>query len=202
MKKKKFKILFYVLTILLALFFYGSIKVYAYSKQYSEAKSDVAIVLGAGTSNGNVSPVFRERLNHGKYLLDQNKVSSVIITGGVGEGQNVSDSKLGAKYLEKLGIESSKILIEEKSTITFYNICNANKIMINNQFNSALIISDKYHMKRAMSMCKRVGLNANPSPTPTSMYRSGKVKRKFFLNQTFQYWIYILFAQFRKANCA
>ena len=36
-----------------------------YGTMDEKAHCDVAIVLGAATSNGEVSPVYRERINHG-----------------------------------------------------------------------------------------------------------------------------------------
>ena len=44
---------------------YVAIGIWRYAQVDEKSQADVAIVLGAGTSGGEVSPVFRERLNHG-----------------------------------------------------------------------------------------------------------------------------------------
>ncbi len=176
-------------------------QVYAYSKKSFDNKSDVALVLGAGTNNGKLSPVFRERINHSINLLKAGKVEIIILTGGIGEGETISDSRVGGKYLIEQGVDESQFLLEEKSTLTVQNICNAKKIMTERNLNSALVVSDPYHMKRAMKMCEKVRLKGLPSPTPTSMYISKKVKRKFLINQAWNYWVYVLFHQHIRTDC-
>jgi vancomycin permeability regulator SanA len=64
LKSKFVKGLILLLVLFLVVFAYTSVKILLYSKQFSVQKSDVAIVLGAGSRNGKVSPVFRERINH------------------------------------------------------------------------------------------------------------------------------------------
>ena len=54
--------------------------------------ADVAIVLGAGTYNGEVSPVYQERIRHGVWLYENGYVKKLILTGGYGEGSSVSDA--------------------------------------------------------------------------------------------------------------
>jgi uncharacterized SAM-binding protein YcdF (DUF218 family) len=172
-------------------------RVYDYAKLYHEDASDVAIVLGAGTSNGKLSPVFEERMNHAIYLMKNQKVKFIIITGGFGDGQNISDSYAAKSFAVQKGIPEANIFIEESSQITYENIINAQKIMEQNEFQTALLVSDPYHMKRAMAMCQDLGINALSSPTPTTMYRSAKAKRDFLINQTWNYCVYILFKRYR-----
>ncbi|MGB1248542.1 MAG: hypothetical protein ACPG4Z_06620, partial [Chitinophagales bacterium] len=62
---------------------------------------------------------------------------------------------------------------------------------------TALIVSDPYHMKRSIAMCNKMEMNALSSPTPTTMYRSYKTKFPFLIEQTWFYCLFLLFGQFR-----
>jgi|694.fasta_scaffold26711_4 uncharacterized SAM-binding protein YcdF (DUF218 family) len=197
-KKKKFLLVF--ISILIAWYLYTMLEVRFYSKKYYETKSDVAIVLGAGTHDSILSPVFKERLEHSINLFNKKVVSNIILTGGYGDGQKISDSKVAMNYLVSKDIPISKILIEEKSTITFTNIINANKLMEDHQLKTALIISDPYHMKRSIEMCKKVGMTALPSPTPTTMYQRRKTKADFLIKETMNFCLFKLFERYRSTE--
>jgi len=186
-----------LLGLLLLCFTYHAVKIRYYSKNFFETKSDVALVLGAGTNNGKLSPVYQERVLHAIHLLKQHKVDRIIFTGGLGEGQSISDAQVAANFAVQQGIHPNKILTEEASTITFANVQNARKIMQSNGLETALLVSDPYHMKRSMDMCQLMEIAALPSPTPTTMYRSRKTKFNFLVKETINYWGYLLVGQHR-----
>ena len=200
MKKKKFRILLGFLGLVLMCFVYTAISIRFYSKRYFEKESDVAVVLGAGTSHGKLSPVYEERVQHAIYLLQERKVKKILFTGGYGEGESLSDAEVAARYASNAGIHEDQILIEEESTITFFNLLNARSLMVQNGLKNALFVSDPYHMKRSMHMCEKIGIDALPSPTPTTMYRSRKTKFQFLVKEAWNYWGYILVGQHRKTT--
>lgn len=171
-----------------------------YSFKFSNHKSDVAIILGAGTANGKISKVFAERLNHGIILLNQKRVNNLILTGGIGINQKISDSRAARLYLIAKGVDSTKVFIEEKSKVTFYNLVEAKKIMKNEDFKTALIVSDPLHMLRAMHMCFTIGIDAESSPTQSSMYKSRKAKSDFLFSEVYNYILYVFIGQFRGTN--
>src|ERR671919_3015018 len=59
-------------------------RVYSYRNTSSNAPADAAVVLGAAVWGAEVSPVFRERINHGIDLYRKGKVRKLIFTGGRG----------------------------------------------------------------------------------------------------------------------
>ena len=193
----KYNRLLFILITILSLFVFTGYSIQSYSKKYYETPSDVAIVLGAGVKHGKLSNVFKERVHHAIYLLDNKKVSFILLTGGYGANEILSDAKVAKEYAISLGVDDSQILIEETSTITFYNILNAKMIMHENYLHSALIVSDPYHMKRAMHMCDKLGVQSYPSPTLTTMYRSRKTKFQFLCKEVINFWAYYLIGQHR-----
>ena len=199
-KRKLKRYLSISLLIIIGWFLFNAFSIHKYSKNYHEDPSDVAIVLGAGTASGKISHVYEQRILHAINLLNKGKVRKILFTGGYGEGQQISDSRAAQNYAMQKGVFKSQILLEEESTITYSNIKNARNIMQENSLLSALVVSDPYHMKRSMAMCEKVGIDALPSPTPTTMYRSRMIKFKFLMKESFNLWGYQLYGQFRSTE--
>lgn len=197
MKKKIKWILLSVGIILVLYIIVTAIIIWNYGNKDEKQLADVAIVLGAATSNGEVTPVFQERINHGIWLYQNGFVKTLIFTGGIGEGNEKSDAWVAKQYAIEQGIPESVILVEEKSTITQENIENAKKIMDDNSYHTAIIVSDPLHMKRAMLMARDYGIKAYSSPTPTSRYISFKSKLSFLAREEFFYIGYKLYRIFR-----
>ncbi|MDM1468697.1 YdcF family protein [Myroides odoratimimus] len=173
-----------------------SIKIYEYSSIDETQNADVAIVLGAGIWNKEPSPVFKERINHSIQLYKKGYVKKIIYTGGKADGKNFSESYVAKSYAEKLGVKSEDILIEEKSKITKENLEFAKVVMLNNNLNKALIVSDPLHMKRSILLAKDMNIDAYTSPTKTSRYKSTKNKMKFLSRETFFYITYQIYRVF------
>ena len=195
---KKLGILLVVILLCISLLWvvFNAVEIWNYSKIDETAESDAAIVLGAATYDGEVSPVFRERINHAVELYKNGTVKVIIMTGGIGEGNSISDALAGKNYAVSKGINEEHILIEEKSTITQENLIYSKEIMDNNGYETALLVSDPLHMKRAMLLAEDVGIKCNSSPTTTSRYISMKSKIKFLCREVFYYTGYKIVASF------
>ena len=186
-------LLFVLLTYLVA----TAISIVGYAKIDEKRPCDVAIVLGAGTMDGDVSPVFRERIHHAVWLYEQGYVSKILLTGGVGRGNAEADSVIGKRYTVFCGVVEEDILIEEVSTITEENLFYAKALMDERGLKTAILISDPLHMKRAMLMAEDYGIDSVSSPTPTTMYRSLKTKLPFLAREEFFYIGYRIVRIFR-----
>lgn len=172
----------------------GNIVAYSYKDETRLA--DAAIVPGAATYGGEVSPVYKGRLNHALSLYNEGLVSALILTGGVGEGNEISDAAAARDYVIKEGADPRDVFIEELSTITEENLNNAKEIMDEENFADAVIVSDPLHMKRTMLMAKDIGITAFSSPTPDSAYKSLKTKIPFLAREEFFYAGYLFYRLF------
>lgn len=159
----------------------------SFSTEDQRQKADVAVILGAAAYDGEVSPVFKERIDHGITLYRERYVDRLIVTGGTAEGAKVSEAAAARDYLLSQGIPGEAVLLEEESSITQENLENSKVIMEENGFETAVIVSDPLHMKRAMLLAKDAGINAYSSPTPTSRYVSLRTKIPFLARETFYY---------------
>lgn len=174
-----------------------TISIWNYSKLDEKKLTDVVIVLGAGTSNGEVSPVFQERINHGIWLYQNGYSDKLIFTGSIGDGNKESDAYVAKQYAINRGIPKESILIEEESNITQENIENAKLIMNEHSYHTAIIVSDPLHMKRAMLMANDYEIEAYSSPTPTTKYISLKSKLPFLAREEFFYIGYRIYRNFQ-----
>lgn len=188
MKKHKVKkIIFSIFWVSIIYILLTTASICIYSTRDEKQNADAAIILGASASESGVSPVYRERLNHGIWLYENGYVEAMIVTGGVAAGNTMSDASIAKQYLVQQGIPEKDIYLEELSTITQENLFYAKEIMDANAFENAIIVSDPLHMKRAMLMAFDCGIEAYSSPTPTSMYRSLKTKIPFLCREEFFY---------------
>lgn len=174
-----------------------AVSIVNYGKNDEKRPCDAAIVLGAGTANGEVSPVYRERINHGVWLYENGFADCLILTGGTGEGNAVSDAAAARDYAVSQGIPEDVIFIEEASTITEENLEQAKLIMDKQSLKTAIIVSDPLHMKRAMLMASDYGIDAYSSPTPTTMYKTWKTQVPFLAREEFFYIGYCAVRLFR-----
>ncbi|WP_434778590.1 YdcF family protein [Neisseria sp. Ec49-e6-T10] len=169
------------------------------AKLSADQTADAAIVLGAAAWGKNPSPVFKERIRHAVNLYQEEKVHTLIFTGGTRKEGFDTEAEVGKRYAMKLGIPERDIIVEEKSHNTVENLIFTKKEVADLDLNSFLIVSDPYHMYRAMLIAQDVGLNALPSPTPSSKFTQPKSQLKFLFNEvinSFAYWFSRFFDKF------
>jgi uncharacterized SAM-binding protein YcdF (DUF218 family) len=146
-------------------------RIYRYGTRVADVTGDAAIVLGAAVRKNEVSPVFRERINHAIDLYRRGQARKIILTGGRSYRRESTEAAAARAYAIKNGVPAGDILIEDRSHTTYQNVLNAKRLADANGFKKVLIVSDPMHMKRAVAMAEDVGLEAYSSPTPTTMYR-------------------------------
>jgi uncharacterized SAM-binding protein YcdF (DUF218 family) len=167
-------------------------RIYAFGNTSSHSQADAAVVLGAAVWTTNVSPVFRERINHAISLYKKGQVRKLIFTGGQGNPGEPTESSAARDYALQSGIPLSDILIEEQSHTTYENIVYAKQLADSHGIKKVLIVSDPLHMKRAMAMASDVGLVADPSPTPSTRYQGLKSQIGLLAHETYYYIGYLL----------
>ena len=120
-------------------------------------------------------------------LYQDGYVRFLIFTGGIGDGDSISEAQAAKNYALAMGIPETAIFIEENSHITEENMENAKRIMDAQHLQTALIVSDPLHMKRAMLMAQDYGITAYTSPTQSTMYQTSKTKLPFLAREIVMY---------------
>lgn len=173
-------------------FFSLALCIYFYSFVSSNKSAEAAIVLGAAVARNIPTPVFRERILHAVNLQKQGRVKYLIFTGGVGGGDRISEASAAQALAMSAGIPVSAIFLEKHSRTTMENLRYAQMIMSQKRIRRVLIVSDPLHMRRAMTIANDLGIDARPSPTDTTRYRTWGTKAKFLMDETWHYSNYLI----------
>ncbi|MGD1978307.1 MAG: YdcF family protein [Akkermansiaceae bacterium] len=156
-----------------------------------DREADCAIVLGAAAWHDKPSPVLRERLNHAITLFQNKKIDHLILTGGYGKDAPFSESEVGLEYCVDQGIPRSKIRVERESLNTIDNLREAKTIMEREDWNSALLVSDPWHLKRARRMATDLDMEVHVSATPSSRFQSFGAQTRFLFGEFALYHHYL-----------
>lgn len=167
-------------------------RIYSFGNTSSDAQADAAVVLGAAVWTNQVSPVFKERINHALNLYRKGQVRKLIFTGGQGNPGEPTESAAARDYAIQSGIPASDILIEQKSHTTYENILYAKQLADTHGIKKVLIVSDPLHEKRAMAMAEDAGLVAEASPTPSTRYQGVGSQLGLLAHETYYYIGYLL----------
>lgn len=169
-----------------------AVMVGTYARQSDDGRADAAVVLGAAVLRTEPSPVFIERLRHAAELYKAGTVGKIVVSGGLAQGDKFSEAAAGRDWLGAQGVPTGDVLLEDQSHTTFQNLQNVKPILAANGLGRVLIVSDPLHMKRAMTIALADGLDAYPSPTPTTRFRSWGTEVPMLINETWLligYWV-------------
>lgn len=188
-----------IFLVLIATFYITwSIYYYGYQIDKTDYRADSALVLGAAVWGEKPSPIFRERINHAIWLYRTGRVRMLIFTGGTPQNHYPTEAEVGRRYAIKQGIAPSDILIENRSRTTYENLKNASEEGHSIGLKSYLIVSDHYHMCRAMLIAHDLGMRVFPSPTKTTRYQTRGLRVRFLVQETYHYIAYLVFKMSRK----
>lgn len=125
--------------------------------------SDYVIVLGAGVKGEKPSLTLMQRLDKTiEYVNNQEKESKIIVSGGQGRGEDISEAQAMKKYLVNNGIKEELIIMENKSTSTNENLI-FSKAIIESYTKSDIgdinikIITSDFHAFRSNMIAKKLG---------------------------------------------
>jgi uncharacterized SAM-binding protein YcdF (DUF218 family) len=130
--------------------------------------ADAIVVLGAAQYDGRPSPVLRARLDHAIALHRDGIAPTLIFTGGVGVGDTVSEAEVGRRYAVRNGVPVASILVEPLGLSTGESMRGVKRLMAERSLDSAVLVSDPFHMLRLRLLALGLGIRAYSSPTRTS----------------------------------
>ncbi len=126
------------------------------------------VVLGAAQYAGKPSPVLRARLDHALDLWNRHLATLLILTGGTGAGDTTSEAAVGRTYARKRGVPDSAILVENEGRTTSESMRAVAGMLEVRGLQTALLVSDPFHMLRLRILARRFGFTPYTSPTQTS----------------------------------
>ncbi|NPC56438.1 YdcF family protein [Caenimonas soli] len=132
------------------------------------------VVLGSGTRGGKPTPALTARLDLALQQAIRYPNATVVVSGGEGFGQAVSEARVMGDYLRGKGFPAERIVQEEKSTSTEENLLFSKALLqrrgISPEGPVQLVTSD-FHTLRAGWIAQRVGYTrASLAGAPTPLY--------------------------------
>lgn len=119
-------------------------------------KLPVIIVLGACIRGRKITGALRRRLDKAVTYLEENPETLVIVSGGQGKGEDVTEAFAMREYLIQRGIEEKRIRMEEKSRTTRENLAFSRQLLKKNE-GEVGIVTNNFHMYRAIKLAKLEG---------------------------------------------
>lgn len=138
------------------------------SKGNCKGQKDYLLILGCRVKGDKAESTLEMRCEKAAEFLKENPDTTAIACGGIVHGdQTKSEAQVIKELLLSKGIESDRIILEDKSTTTAENFINAKALMKKGTDNAAFL-SSEFHLLRAGILSKKCGLNlqsvAAPSP--------------------------------------
>lgn len=138
--------------------------------------SDAIVVLGAAQYAGRPSPVLKARLDHALDLWKKGMAKRLVLTGGRGTGDTISEAAVGRRYAIRAGVADSAILLENEGRTTSESVAAVAEILDDKKLDRAILVSDPFHMLRLQILAKRYGVASVTSPTRTSPISANRLE--------------------------
>lgn len=125
-------------------------------------KPDYLMVLGAGLRGDKISTTLLYRLESAVEFNREYPDVKIIVSGGQGEGEDITEALAMKNYLISHGIDESLIISEDKSTNTYENFLYTKNLLdreVGSEDYTITVISNDFHMYRAKYIGKKVGFN-------------------------------------------
>jgi uncharacterized SAM-binding protein YcdF (DUF218 family) len=118
--------------------------------------ADYVMVLGCQVVGEYASLPLLSRGYTAIRYLNRNPETKVVLSGGQGHGERISESEALRRLLQENKIDKERILLEDRSRNTKENLKLSHELYNLTDKNVVIVTSD-YHMFRALSVAKKLG---------------------------------------------
>lgn len=172
------------LILILGIIYVSILSILMYKAQNNTPENpNVIVVLGCKVNGETPSRMLKRRLNAAYEALCQNPKTICIVSGGQGDNEKISEAQAMKTYLEEKGIESDRIIMEDKSCSTYENIKFSLEILDNlNMSHNMTLVTDGFHQYRASLIARSQGVEE------VTAY-SAKTEPRFLLTYWVREWL-------------
>lgn len=179
--KKLWKIVKYLLSIIIAVLILDVLIIVFFSfYRPSIKKADAIVVLGAAI---NTSAAYNRSLE-GLRLYQAGDAPVIILSGGQDYSGAISEARYMENVVESLSQDSTPIILEDQSHSTYDNLKNT-KAELGGQAGSLIIVSDSFHLARAVLVAKRLGFDPVYWSSPKPLYYNPSELLYYYTREVF-----------------
>jgi len=153
-----FGVIFFTVTFCVFLVFLST---FSHADVSNEGPTAV-LVYGCRVKGTEPKEMLAERLDAALKLLNENPEALALVSGATDEGEIYTEAQVMAWYLEKHGIASERILLDEEANSTKGNIRGFLRLIEehNLQDMPCISVSSTFHMPRIAFLCGKYGLES------------------------------------------
>ena len=166
--KRKYKVLIFVIAGIALLIGITAVSLSAYMVKATEKniftadtfendeKADCILILGAGVKDGKPKPMLRDRLLTGIELYKSGAADKIIMSGDHGRADYDEVNVMRSFAIEQ-GVRAEDIFLDHAGFSTYDSVYRAKEIFCAKR---VIIVSQKYHLPRALYVAEKLGLDA------------------------------------------
>ena len=117
---------------------------------------DYIIVLGAHVDGTRMTLALLERARRALLYLEENPGTKAVLSGGKGDGENISEAEAMYRYLTGHGINGDRLMREEESTSTKENL-EFSRRKIGTTDCSVGVVTNNFHVWRGAAIARKCG---------------------------------------------
>lgn len=137
----------------------------------TDYNEDYAVVLGSAVRNSKPGPALRARLDTAADYCGENTDAVIVVSGGKGWDENVSEASVMRDYLISRGIEPDRIIAEDESSSTYENFKLSDALTGGAMRRSGVVaVTNDFHAFRAKLYARLCGIYTHTLSAPTRPY--------------------------------
>ncbi|MGE5373031.1 MAG: YdcF family protein [Solirubrobacterales bacterium] len=121
-------------------------------------QSDAIVILGCRLRGEKPSTFLAARAREGLRLYRQGYAPLIVVSGGKGPGETLSEAGWMRDYLVARGVPERAVLVEDRSHTTEENLRFTAALLSARGKDHVLIVSNGFHLKRADFYAREAGL--------------------------------------------
>lgn len=131
-------------------------------------ENTTAVVLGCSVRGSRPSTILKERMDAAYKYLTENPETVCVLSGGKGNGEDISEAECMFRYLTEKGIAEERLLREDASTTTEENLRFSMQLLKEQGLSGEItIITSEFHEYRANKTAERLGITSYSTPSHT-----------------------------------
>jgi len=121
---------------------------------------EVMVILGCQVKPWGPSILLQDRLDEALDYLEEHPDLLVVVTGGQGPDEHISEAQAMFDYLTQQGVPAEQILLEETSHNTYENLTYTRDLLkeagLEDRMDQVILVSNGFHLTRTRMLFDRV----------------------------------------------
>ena len=143
---------------------FGALEAYIGQHSRNKAVGDpqVMVIFGCQMRRDGPSILLRDRLDTALTYLADHPDMTIVVSGGKGDDEHMSEAQCMYNYLTGHGIDESRVFLEDQSRNTLQNFRFSRTLLEqlgHDVTEGVLVVSNGFHLTRARMLARRVGFS-------------------------------------------